>query len=108
MKTKDALEAYAKKTLKHVEDLDALFADEMAEPELEETFDLPEDHTPIQYKLWKLDLREYTAFRDNHAVFHAIIYGQCSEAMKAKLKSHADFLEMLLVSTTDPINHTTI
>jgi hypothetical protein len=94
-KTVEALEGYVKKTLKYSEDLAPLFAESMAVP----TLDMPDDpgETPSKTAemIWAEEVKEYVkrtrALKSNLATIHAVIWGQCSEAMKSKVKSHSDY-----------------
>jgi hypothetical protein len=47
--------------------------------------------------IWKEDVREYSKrlriMRGNLAAIQAVVWGQCSEAMKAKIKSIQDYDE---------------
>ena len=94
-KTREALEAYAKKTLKFAEDLAPLFADEMEEPQLELPLELDATASAVERAIWDQELREFVkrkgAFRGNLATIQAVILGQCSETMKDKLKCLGDF-----------------
>ena len=90
-KTVEALMGYVKKNLKCAEDLKSLFATDMKTPELEKPA-VPDDNTDeTDMAIWNEDIKDYAkgkrALRGNLAAIHAVIWGQCSEAMKAKLKS---------------------
>lgn len=90
-KTVEALEGYAKKNLKYAEDLAPLFATDMKLPELEKPMKPGEGADETDLAIWNEDIRDYAkrkrALRGNLAAIHAVIWGQCSEAMKAKVKS---------------------
>ncbi|KAI2492643.1 hypothetical protein MHU86_21919 [Fragilaria crotonensis] len=91
MKTLEALEGYAKKTLKYAEDLSPLFASEMKLPVLEKPARPGEEADETDIAIWNEDVRDYAkrkrVLRGNLAAIHAVIWGQCSESMKAKVKS---------------------
>jgi hypothetical protein len=94
-KTRDALEAYVKKNLKFAEDVTSLFADEMEEPQLEIPTELDADASAVDKAIWDEELREFVernaVFKGSMATIQAIVIGQCSEAMKYKLRSLDDF-----------------
>ena len=94
-KTREALEAYVSKNLKFAEDLEPLFADEVAAPYLEVPTDLPVEHTATEQAIWDQELREFVkrkaTFKGNLKTIKAIILGQCSESMKDKLKALSEF-----------------
>jgi hypothetical protein len=87
----EALEAYCSKNLKFAEDLSPLFDEEMGEPTLETPVELDANASAVEKAIWNEELREFvkrkSAFKGNLAAVQAIILGQCSEAMKDKLKS---------------------
>jgi hypothetical protein len=91
-KTLEALEGHVKKTMKYAEDMSTFFGDDMAAPEIER----PEKPGPtadeVDEAIWKEELKEHVkqvrVLKGNLATMMAIIWGQCSEAMKSKVKSH--------------------
>lgn len=82
---------YAKKSLKCAEDLKSLFATDMKMPILERPEVPDDDADETDMAIWNEDIKDYAkrkrALRGNLAAIQAVIWGQCSEAMKAKLKS---------------------
>jgi Zinc knuckle len=90
-KTVEALMGYAKKNLKCAEDLKSLFATEMTNPTLERPVRPGADADETDIAIWNEDIRDYAkrkrVLRGNLAAIQAIIWGQCSEAMRSKLKS---------------------
>ena len=98
-KTREALEAYAKKNLKFAEDMAQLFADDMMEPVLELPMALDDDASIVEKAIWAEELREFVkrkgVFKGNLALIHAVIYGQCSESMKDKLKSLTEYKDAM-------------
>ena len=90
-KTVEALGNHAKKTLKYAEDLAPLFAEEMTAPTIAVPEDPGEGQGRLTEALWTEAVKESAAriraLRSNMATIHAVIWGQCSEAMKAKIKS---------------------
>ncbi|KAI2493285.1 Reverse transcriptase (RNA-dependent DNA polymerase) [Fragilaria crotonensis] len=94
-KTREALEAYVKKNLKFAEDLTPLFSEEMENPQLEMPVELDPEASIVEKAIWDQELREFvkrkSAFKGNLATIQAVVLGQCSEAMKDKLKSLTEF-----------------
>lgn len=103
-KTVKALESHVKKTMKNPEDLASLFAPQPSLPVLTKPpkplalsgkVDNPPDEGDLE--VWKQDLRELSkrkqVLRGNMAAIHAVVRGQCSKAMKAKLRSLASYEE---------------
>ena len=95
-KTVEALECYVKKTMKYPEDLAPLFATDSTLPVLAK----PPRPLPVppatvaaedDIEIWKEDLRHLSkrknVLRGNLSAIHAVIWGQCSEAMHVKLRS---------------------
>ena len=95
IETCEALEAYAKKTMDHPEDMAALFDEDIDEPTVEVFEDLPADAGETAKAIWNAELREYVrrkvTFKGNLAALHAVIFGQCSLAMKDRLKTLPDY-----------------
>ena len=96
-KTLEALESNAKKTLKFAEDLAPLFAETMTEP----TLTLPDDPGAnpsraadmIYAEKVKQYVKKESTLLSNMATLHAVIWGQCSETMKARLKVMTNWRE---------------
>lgn len=90
-KTVEALEGYVKKNLKYAEDLVSLFATNSKLPELEKPPKPGAEADEVDLEIWKEDIRDLSkrkrVLRGNLAAIQAVIWGQCSEAMKAKIKS---------------------
>ncbi len=90
-KTKEALQAYGKTYLKHAADLAPLFAVIMLEPELK----MPQEPGPnpsrsaemIYTEKVKVYVKCESTLVRNMATIHAVVWGQCSKVMKARLKS---------------------
>ncbi len=55
----------------------------------------PDPNDQIAFELWKLDIKDHRAKIQEYANFRAGLYntvfGQCTEGLQAKLKSHQDF-----------------
>jgi Zinc knuckle len=94
-KTLEALGEYAAKNLKHPEDLKSLFEEEMVAPNITEPADLPATPTKRQEVIWEAGLKSYSRrleeMRSNLTTLYAVIWGQCSEAMRTKIRALADF-----------------
>ena len=94
-RTLEALEGYVKKSLKYSEDLATLFADKMEAPTVSMPMDPGKDPSKTAEMIWAEEVKEYVkrtrTLRSNLATIHAVIWGQCSEAMKAKVKSLDDY-----------------
>jgi hypothetical protein len=101
-KTVEALESHVKRTMKNPEDLASLFVTQSSLPVLTKPpkpvaesgkADDPPDEGNLE--VWKQDLRQLSkrkqVLRGNMAAIHAVAWGQCSEAMKAKLRSLASY-----------------
>lgn len=94
-KTLEALEGHVKKTMKYAEDLSTFFGDEMTAPEIERPEKPGADADEVDEAIWKEELKEHVkqvrVLKGNLATMMAVIWGQCSEAMKSKLKSHDEY-----------------
>ena len=90
-KTVEALMEYAKKNLKCAEDLKPLFATEMKTPTLAKPTKPGATADEVDLAIWNEEVRDHAqrkrVLRGNLAAIQAVIWGQCSEAMKAKIKS---------------------
>ena len=91
-KTMEALEAFTNKNLKYSEDLVPLFANPMANPEIQEPDNIAEGATEMKRMIFAEEVKEFvrrTRFlKSNLATVHTVIWGQCSEDMKSKVKTH--------------------
>jgi hypothetical protein len=94
-KSVEALESYVKKCLTFLEDVSNLFLEEMKEPNLVEPVDPGTSATKLQELKYieqvKLFVKREVALVSNLATMHAVIWGQCSESMKAKIKGLKDY-----------------
>jgi hypothetical protein len=90
-KTVEALKEYAKKNLKYAADLAPLFAPDLKLPTLEKPTKPGVGSDETDLAIWTEDVRDHAkrkrVLRDNLAAIQAVVWGQCSEAMKAKVKS---------------------
>ena len=94
-RTLEALDGYVKKGMKYSEDLAPLFAAQMTQPVIEKPTSPGADADETDTLIWKEDVKEYSKrlriMRGNLAAIQAVVWGQCSEAMKAKIKSIHDY-----------------
>lgn len=89
-KTFKVLESYAKKTLRYSEDLAPLFGEDMKEPTIamptepgDEPSQQDRGHDSVEVKEY---VKRVRTLKSNLAALHAMIWGQCSEAVRAKVK----------------------
>jgi hypothetical protein len=96
-KTLEALESYVKKSLKYSEDMSTLFAETMATPKVGMPVDPGSSATKTEEMIYTEEVKEYVkrarTLKSNMATVYAVVWGQCSEAMKAKVKSLAGYKE---------------
>jgi hypothetical protein len=94
-KTLEALNEYASKNLKFPEDLRSIFDEVMSTPSIAVQADIPDTATKREVFLWETSLKSYTRrseeLTSNLTNLYAVIWGQCSEAMRNKLRALADF-----------------
>jgi hypothetical protein len=99
MKTVEALHEYIAKKIRYPGDMWSLTT-ELTEPKVPKPDrvteqDLEDDH--FLKAVWTKEVSSYVTRREqlkqNMRAVSAVILGQCSEAMKAKLKSNSDFKE---------------
>jgi hypothetical protein len=94
-KTLEALGEYAAKNLKYPEDLKPLFEETMSAPDIVEPTDLPATSTKKQELIWESALKSHSRrvdeLRSNLTTIYAVIWGQCSEAMRTKIRALTDF-----------------
>ena len=94
-KTVDALREYAMKNLKFPEDLATLFSDPASFPTLTQPDDPGEQASRTVQMIWTEQVKQYVkrtaTLTSNLAALHAVIWGQCSEAMQSRLKALTDF-----------------
>ena len=98
-RTVEELEGYVRKHLKNPEDVMSLFAMTPKLPVLEKPPDPGPDADEGDRELWKEDLKDLSKrrriLRGNLMAVQAVIWGQCSDAMKAKIKSISGHEEKL-------------
>ena len=96
-KTVEALEGYVKKTLKYHEDIADLFGPEMKNPEVEKPKELGEKPTELDKAIQQEEAKAYVKrtriLTSNMSTIFSIVWGQCSEDMKTKLKSTPGYAE---------------
>jgi hypothetical protein len=91
-KTIECLDAYAKKTLMYSADLAPLFATKMAAPVVERPAPVEGVLDKFSEIVYVKEAREWVkrnrALLSNLATVFAVAWGQCSEEMKLRLKTH--------------------
>jgi hypothetical protein len=99
-KSVEALESYVKKHLKFSEDMSNLFMEDMAAPVVKEPNDPTENGrtaTKLQEMVYIEQVKGYvkrlSTMTSNLATVHAVLWGQCSDAMKAKIKALKSYKE---------------
>jgi hypothetical protein len=96
-KTIEALDSYSKKHLKYSADLAALFGETMSEPIINMPEETEEGSGKTQELIYTEEVKEYVKrlreMKSNLATIHAVAWGQCSEAMRAKVKSLSHYKE---------------
>ena len=94
-KTLEALEAHVKKVLKFPEDLALLFAQTMEAPTLVEPAEPDEDAGRFAETIYLERMKQFwrceSELLGNMATMHAVIWGQCSKSMKARLRALTGF-----------------
>jgi hypothetical protein len=87
-KTLEALGEYAAKNLKYPKDLQSLFREEMTKPSLVEPSDLPDKASKKAEIIWVSNMKSFARrleeLQSNLTTLYAVIWGQCSEAMRNK------------------------
>ena len=96
-KTMEALEAYAKTNLQYSEDLAALFSAPPKNPTLEEPSNIEGSTSELKKMMFAEEVKEFVrrtrALRSNLATLHTVIWGQCSDDMKSKVRTHEGYKE---------------
>ena len=93
-KTVDALGKYAANNFSNARDIKSMLI-ELNEIYFQEPIDPPFSATRTRIKIWENEVDEYMArkrdYSENKWALFAVVLGQCSEAMKAKLQVHEDY-----------------
>ena len=93
--TLEALQSHVKKSLKYPEDLAPLFALTMAEPVIAMPQEPGVNPSRTEDMIYTEQVKQYvkreSQLASNKAATHAVIWGQCSEAMKARIKTLGDY-----------------
>ena len=96
-KTVEALEGYVKKTMKYHEDITNLFGPEMKNPEIQKPKELGEKPTEldraVQQEEAKDSVKRTPILKSNMSTIFYVVWGQCSDDMKTKLKSTPEYAE---------------
>jgi hypothetical protein len=94
-KTVEVLAEYIAKHIKYPGDMASL-TDDLTLPTLTAPVILPITADELEKLLWKQDMVQYAQRRaylvSNHKAIYAVIWGQCSEALRAKIKSHHEYI----------------
>jgi hypothetical protein len=102
VKTVEALDAYARKTLSYAADLAPLFATTMTAPTVERPENIEADADKLAEMIFAEEVREFVkrtrTLKSNLATIFAVAWGQCSEAMKARVKTHGSYDAMALAN----------
>jgi hypothetical protein len=95
--TLEALDGYVKKTCKFPQDIAPLFAADMQQPVVTKPTSLSATADETDKAIWHERLKAYmkreNELEGNFATVYAVAWGQCSEAMRARLKAHAKYTE---------------
>lgn len=90
-KTLEALQTYIKKTLKFPEDMAPLFADTMTSPKIDKPQDPGKGADDVDLLIYNEEVKEFVKWawtlKGNLATVYAVAWGQCSEAMKVRVKA---------------------
>ena len=93
--TLEALQSHVKKSFKCPEDLAPLFAVTMAVPRLTMPVEPGANPSRTEDMIYAEKVKQFVKREDllmsNQAAVHAVIWGQCSEAMKARVKTLAEY-----------------
>jgi hypothetical protein len=93
--TLEALQSHVKKSLKYPEDMAPLFALTMAEPMIDMPQEPGANPSRTEDMIYTEQVKQYvkraSLLTSNKAATHAVIWGQCSEAMKARIKTLDDY-----------------
>ena len=82
-KTMEALEAYTNKNLKYSEDLAPLFADPMANPEIQEPDNIAEGATIMKRMIFAEDVKEFV--RRTRFLHHKVVFGDFKYKIELKI-----------------------
>ncbi|KAI2513612.1 hypothetical protein MHU86_752 [Fragilaria crotonensis] len=92
-KTIKALDGYVKKNLTYSADMAPLFASKMEMPAINLPEDLEEGAGETMKMIFAEDVKRTRALASNAATVYTVIWGQCSEDMKARVKTHEGYTE---------------
>ena len=99
-KTVETLDAYARKTLHYSADLAPLFAATMIAPTIERPKNIVKDADAVTAMIFAEEAKEYVkrtrSLKSNLATIFAVAWGQCSESMKARVKTHDGYADFAL------------
>ena len=97
-KTMEALEAYTRTAkLSFSADLASLFNTPSTSPVIDEPVETGEEISELKKMIFREEVNEWIsrtrALRSNLATLYTVIWGQCSEEMKSKVKTHKGYKE---------------
>jgi hypothetical protein len=96
-KTVEALGSHARKTMKYSEDLAPLFAEVMVAPTVDEPDDLDSNASTTKQLIYNEQIKEYVRrereLKGNLNALYSVVWEQCSETMRAKVKAVAKYKE---------------
>ena len=95
-KTMDALHDNAKRELKTT-DLSTLFGTTVVQPTIKKPTKLEDDADEVDQMILREEIKQYVArsktLKSDLVALHSVTWGQCSEALKAKIKTLAGYQE---------------
>jgi hypothetical protein len=96
-KTLEALGSHARKTMKYSEDLAPLFAETMCAPTITEPEDLDSNASTTKQLIYNEQIKEYVRrereLKGNMNALYSVVWEQCSDTMKAKVKAVTTYKE---------------
>jgi hypothetical protein len=94
-RTLEALGEYAAKEFKFPEDLKSMFREPITAPVLVEPADLSDDAGARETIIWEVTVKTFgrrtDELRSNLMKLYTVIWGQCSEAMRTKIRALSQF-----------------
>ena len=102
MKTVEALDSYARKTLLYSADLAPLFVTNMAEPTVERPENIGEGADMVAKMIFAEEVKQFvkqnSTLKSNLSTIFSVAWGQCSDDMKARVKNHKGYDEKVLAN----------
>jgi hypothetical protein len=101
-KTFEALDAYVRMTLPYTADLAPLFAATMKAPDVEQPDNIATDADKLTEMIFAEEVKDFVkrtrTLKSNLATIFAVAWGQCCDAMKARVKTHKGYEAMAVVA----------